>query len=112
MGNALLGRMKHLSVVCLVILIVPIASAGLFAQTAFPEVNYARLLTILSDNGWRVALSDSNQVLLMPPDQENVQGIDPLEANASNWRIEQAQDGTIFLFFNNPPIIVKLQINS
>ena len=99
MENSFPGRKKHYLIQCLTILVLLLSSQGLFAKVAPLELNYERLLSILSDNGWRVELSDSNQVLLTPPNLKTTQ-------EANSWRIEQAQDGTIFLFFNNSPLTV------
>jgi len=99
------GRKKHVLFLNLAFLILLFISTGLSAKAGFIELNYERLLNILSDNGWRVSLSESNQVLLMPPGQNVTQSIDDLDMmpEANSWRIEEAQDGTIFLFFNNAP---------
>ena len=102
MDKSSLCRIKHFSILCSSLLVFLVASFGLFANTALPELSYERLLTILSENGWRVELSTSNQVLLMPPgqaaDNQNT------AQEAGRWRIEKAQDGTIFLFFHNPSL--------
>ena len=97
MENYFPGIKKHYLIQCLTLLILLLSSQGLFAKAAPLELNYERLLSILSDNGWRVELSDSNQVLLTPPNLKTTQ-------EANSWRIEQAQDGTIFLFFKNSPL--------
>lgn len=97
MENSFPGRKKHYLVRCLTLLILLLSSQGIFANAAPLELNYERLLSILSDNGWRVELSDSNQVLLTPPNLKTTR-------EANSWRIEQAQDGTIFLFFHNSPL--------
>jgi outer membrane protein OmpA-like peptidoglycan-associated protein len=127
MIKTLSGIMKAVLTTLLISIGLFLAQSVLHAEPAFPELDCERLLDLLADNGWRIELSESGEIFLMPPGQkkEDATGkqshgkpilfydsprsenklldFNTLKSRLENngWRVEKSQDGAIYLYFDS-----------